>query len=105
MQARKLATRFEATVSARQIPEAELKTPPLSQSAPLLEPASMEESEEVQDLWAMDMRSGVSIKKAYIAILKEIGLADATLLDVLFRFGPERTVKLEAAAAPRAVDD
>lgn len=95
LQARKLASRYDAVVKDRQIPEAELKALPLSQSVPLLEAASMEDSDEVQELWAnllasaMDMRSGVSMKKVYIAILKEIGPAEAALLQVLFQFGPD----------------
>ncbi|MGQ0581498.1 MAG: Abi-alpha family protein [Reyranella sp.] len=101
LQTQRFASRYDAIVKARQIPESELKALPLSQSLPILEAASMEESDEVQDLWAsllasaMDTRSGVSVKKPYIAILREIGPAEAALLHVLFQFGRDRTVKMQ----------
>lgn len=60
---------------------------PLSIGVPLIEAASLEEDDELQDLWAQllancgDADSGVRLKRSYITILQDMGSLEAKLLD------------------------
>lgn len=94
MQLLKLNAKFDAELKRRGLSYADLTPLPLGQSVPLIEAASMEESDEVQEMWAgllassMDPTSDASFKKVFVALLKEIGPAEAALLDFLWKCRP-----------------
>lgn len=60
---------------------------PLSIGVPLIEAASLEENDELQDVWAQllancgNADSGVHLKRAYVTILQDMGPLEAKLLD------------------------
>ena len=62
---------------------------------PLIEAASYEENDEVHDLWAgllvnaLDPNSDVAIGKVFVALLKEIGPAEARLLRLVHQYGTD----------------
>lgn len=66
----------------------QLKEPPLKISMPLLENASLEDEEELQDKWANLLANSLTqkkdIKPAYIEILKELSSIEVKILDKIY---------------------
>lgn len=87
---------------------------PPSIALPLIEEASLEEDDWMQDVWAQllanaaDASSGVEIKRAFVAMLSEIGPLEVRILETLYEI-PEgdqthgiMTVRLPDEAYARA---
>ncbi|MBI5936254.1 MAG: DUF4393 domain-containing protein [Betaproteobacteria bacterium] len=70
---------------------------PLKLAVPLLEAASLEDDDRLQDLWARllvnaaNSRSGVDLQRAYIAILEQITPLEAALLQNIYSLPFEQT--------------
>lgn len=103
-----LKQKFEDELGRRGLTYEDIRALPLGQSVPLIEAASMEDSDAVQDLWAgllasaSDPHSGITMKKVYTALLKEIGPCEAALLDLLWKFPLDRQVRLDSKDALEA---
>ncbi len=69
---------------------------PLKLAIPLLEGASLEDDDELQDLWAKllvnaaDANSTIEIKRVFVDILESIGPLEAQILDVVYRLPFEK---------------
>jgi hypothetical protein len=69
---------------------------------PLIEAASYEDNDEVQDLWAkllasaLDPETGVKIENVFVSLLKEIGPAEARLLQIIREHGGPATSQLSS---------
>lgn len=93
MRLAELEAKFNAACEARGLNPDTLRPMSLGQTVQVLEAASLEESDEVQDLWAellanaVDPESGISLKKMYVTLLRDLGPAEAALLDLLGQFG------------------
>jgi hypothetical protein len=65
------------------------RTIPLKIGLPLLDHATLEEDDELQDIWARllinggDANSGVELRKAFVSILADLSAFDAQLLAVI----------------------
>jgi len=63
---------------------------PMKLAIPLLQAASLEEDDELQDIWAnllvnaADANSGVEIRRAYISILEELTPLDVRILSTIY---------------------
>jgi hypothetical protein len=63
---------------------------PLSIGLQILDQATLEEDDELQDRWAFllvnggDANSGIELRRAFISILKDLGSFDANLLEKIF---------------------
>lgn len=86
----RIARKWMKIREVRGISEAAIKVLPFGDAYRTVEAASIEENENVQELWAQliasatdDSRS-VKIKKVFIDLLKSLGSIDAIMLDVLF---------------------
>jgi hypothetical protein len=70
---------------------------PLNLALPLLEAASLEDDDHLQDLWARllvnaaNENSQVTVKRAYIAILEQLTPLDATILEKIYALPYENT--------------
>lgn len=78
-------------VKARRITEGmdeQLQEPPLKLSMPLLENASLEDDDELQEKWANLLANTLTQKKdirpAYIEILKELSSIEVKILDKIY---------------------
>lgn len=84
-----LEEKFNAACAARGIDPSTMRPLSLGQAVQALQAAAMEESDEVQSLWAellanaANPLSGVSLKKLHINLLKEVGPVEAALLDLI----------------------
>jgi hypothetical protein len=75
----------------------ENKIRPISMSVgiPLLQAASLEEDDDLQDLWArllangLDPNSGVEVKRAFVSILEDMGSLEARLLEAIAAAPPK----------------
>lgn len=72
---------------------------PLKLAIPLLQGASLEEDDQLQDRWvnllvnAANANSGVEIRRAYIEILEQITPLEAKILDVIYAL-PFETIRI-----------
>jgi hypothetical protein len=86
----RLADKWYKEVDKRRIPPERLRSLPFGDAFRALEAASVEEEDDVQELWAnllanaTDTANYAQIKKPYIDILKSIGSAEARLLNLLW---------------------
>lgn len=89
-----LEAKFNAACVARNLDPETMRPLSLGQTVRILESASLEETDEVQQLWAellantVDPRSGITFKKLYVSLLREIGPAEAALLQLISDFRP-----------------
>jgi hypothetical protein len=85
----RLAEKWRRHLQARGIDPSTAKSLSFSDAYRALDAASMEEDDDVQDLWArllagaMDPCRPTKIKKVYIDLLKSIGVAEALFLDLI----------------------
>jgi hypothetical protein len=84
----KLAEKARSALLARGL-DGPTRTVELSIAIPLLEEASLADSDELQDRWAMLLANaadanGPEIRRAYIGILAEMTSFDALILDMIF---------------------
>ena len=76
--------------------EAPTRAVPMKFALPILQAASLEDDDNLQDRWAKllinaaDAESGVDLKRAYIDILEQISPLEAQILDKIYSL-PERT--------------
>ena len=86
----RLAEKWFKEVDKRQIPPERLRALPFGEAFRALEAASIEEEEDVQELWAnllanaADSEQSTRIKRPYIDILKSIGSVEAKFLNILW---------------------
>lgn len=84
-----LEGKFDASCRARGIDPQTMRPLTLAQTVQILEAASLEESDEVQALWAellanmVDPKSGITFRKLYASLLREFGPVEAALLELL----------------------
>lgn len=83
---------------------------PMSILVPILQLGSMEEDNDLQDLWvqllvtAGDANSGIVVEPAFIGILQNLGSRDAIILDKLYSFPSEyESLCLYTSALPAKV--
>lgn len=63
---------------------------PLNVAVPILEAASLEENDDLQDLWAalfvnaVDADSDVEVKRMFVSILQDVGVLDAEILTAIY---------------------
>lgn len=92
----RLMQRAKKFLSDRGLQEASRATP-MSFAIPLLQAASLEEDDYLQDRWAMllvnaaDAKSGIDIRRAFISILEDLSPFDALILDKIFHALPAAT--------------
>lgn len=92
----KFEEKFNAACAARGFSPDTMKPLSLGKTVQLLEAASIEEEDEVQELWAdllanaVDPAGGVTMKKMYVTLLKDMGPAEAVLVDLLGKFRAHR---------------
>ncbi len=73
---------------------------PMTIAIPILQQGSMEESNDLQDLWAKllvnagDAASGVEVRPAFIGILKELSHLDAIILEKVYAVPEEKRPSL-----------
>jgi hypothetical protein len=84
------------------------RTIPLKIGLPLLDHATLEEDDELQDIWARllinggDADSGVELRKAFVSILADLSAFDAQLLAVIHLLaGLPHNISLEHSPGPR----
>ncbi len=88
----RIAIRFKALKDRGLVDETALREIPFGDAYRLTDAASEEDDGTVQDLWARLIfnasraESAVTVKKMYIDILKALGPAEATFLDIIYRF-------------------
>src|SRR2546423_1007898 len=86
----RLADRWLETLKERKIQGA-LRIVPPKLALPIIENASLEEDDELQDLWANLLASAVDpnyngqIRSAFIDIIKQLEVVDVHILDVMFK--------------------
>jgi len=98
--------------------EAPSRPVPLKVAIPLLQAASVEENDELQDRWvnllvnAANKDSGVEIRRAYVEILEQISPLEARILDVIYSLPFEKihhdgvvTGDLPNSARPETEED
>ncbi len=77
--------------------KAPTRSVPLKFAIPLLQAASLEDDDELQDLWAKllvnaaDAEGGVDLKRAYIDILERISPLEAQILEKIYSLPYEET--------------
>lgn len=77
-----------------------------AEAVPLIEAASYEESDEVQELWAkllasaLDPASSVSVEKPFVGILRQVGAVEASILSFV---STVELVALRRVSGPDAV--
>lgn len=83
---------------------------PISIVVPILQSGSMEEDNDLQDLWAQllvtagDADSGIVVEPAFIGILQNLSSRDAMILDKLYSFPTEyESLCLYTSALPAEV--
>lgn len=87
-----LADKLNVEIKKRGLDQKTLRRLPFGEAVPLIEAASFEDSEEVQHLWsgllasALDPDSPTSVEKVFVALLKELGPAEASLLRLLWKY-------------------
>lgn len=73
---------------------------PLKITVPLLQAASMEEDDDLQELWAnllvnaADKDNGIEVHRSYINILEELTSNDASILDKIYSIDLEYDVEI-----------
>lgn len=86
----RIARKWERVREERGISEAVSRVLPFGEAYRTIEAVSLEEDENVQEIWAKliasstDSTRSVSIKKAFIDLLKSLEGNDAIVLDILF---------------------
>jgi Abortive infection alpha len=93
----RLAEKWCNHLTARGVDPVTARSLPFGEAYRVLEAASMEEDEDVQDLWArllasaMDPARQTGIKKFYIDLLKSFGPAEAAFIDLLWFINSDLT--------------
>ena len=86
----RIARKWDRVREERGISEAVVKVLPFGEAYRAIEAVSVEENENVQELWARliasatDNSRSVSVKKVFIDLLKSLGNIDAVVLEILF---------------------
>lgn len=85
---------------------------PMKVAVPILEAASMEEEDELQDIWARlfvnaaDAASGVEVSHSLITILKDFGSLEARILGTIYAVSPEQRAEgVRTLLLPGAIPD
>lgn len=106
----RLRERYEKALKARSLaPEAQPVPPRIA--LPAMESASLEENNELQDLWANLLASGHDpnlngvMRAAFVDILKQLEVVDVHLLDFVFDKTMRKNVDFEGQRAPQEKRD
>ncbi len=97
----RIMDRVEAIARDRGFTPEQMKALPFGEAVRVIEAASDEEEEEVQELWsrlianATTPDSGVTARKVYVDLLRSLSASEAVFLDLLSRHTRERFQTLE----------
>jgi hypothetical protein len=100
----RLMDRVEALFAHRGLPHP-TRPVPLSFAIPLLEAGSIEEDDDLQDVWATllanaaDADSGVKSRHAFISILKDLSSLDASVLHMIYSAPDRAALSLDSQDA------
>jgi Abortive infection alpha len=93
----RLAEKWRRHLEARGVDPATVRSLPFGEAYRVIEAVSVEEDDEVQDLWArllasaMDPARQSGIKKVYIDLLRSFGPAEAAFIDLLWFINEDLT--------------
>lgn len=98
----RLTERAKEIINSRNI-EGELRTVPPKIALPIIENASLEENDELQDLWAHFLASAVdpnfdgTLRTAFIDIIKQLEVVDVHILNFIYSYYSSYNKKYKAS--------
>lgn len=93
----RIVKKTEQLLDERKIHQDMMGSIPFGESIRLIEAASLEDSDEIQDVWArllanaLDSSSKITVKKVYIDIINSLSPIEATFLDLAWEFSQTTT--------------
>jgi hypothetical protein len=111
LNAHDVAAKYHAKILKRGLDPDCLEPLKLGEAVPLIEAASYEENDEVQELWAellvnaQDPAANVTAEKVFIALLRELGPCEAILLRLASKFNGILGKRLPPEAAETVLDE